>query len=110
MFDIPLDPTQGVALLLFALIAPLLISFVKQAGFTKQQNALVALVCYIAFGILGAIFSGIELNAQNLVPIIIVITLTGRAAYSMFWSLIGGDAEGNGSIDDRITAATSLKK
>lgn len=110
MFDIPLDPTQGVALLLFALIAPLLISFVKQAGFTRQQNALVALACYIAFGVIGVIFSGIEMTAQNLVPIIIVMTLTGRAAYSMFWSLVGGDGEGNGSIDDRITQATSLVK
>ena len=82
----------------------------KQAGFTKQQNALVALGCYIAFGVIGVIFSGIEMTAQNLVPIIIVMTLTGRAAYSMFWSLIGGDAEGNGSIDDRLTQATSVIK
>lgn len=106
--DIPLNPAQGAAFLLAALILPLVVSLVKQSGFTSQVNALIALAVYAAFAVLGAVFAGIPIVAENIVPLAIAAAVAGRLAYSMFWSLIGGDEQGNGSIDDRVTRATSI--
>lgn len=106
--QIPLDPEQGAAFLLATLFLPLLVSVLKQTGFSTQVNAIVALVVYVAFAVAGALLSGVDLTAANLTPLIVAAIVAGRAAYSMFWSLIGGDDEGNGSIDDRLTARTSV--
>jgi hypothetical protein len=54
--------------------------------------------------------SNIPLTPENLIPLIIVAALAGRLAYSMFWSQIGSDPDGNGSIDQRLTEKTSLVK
>ena len=110
MFDIPLEPSQGAAFLIAALILPVVIALVKQAGFTSQINSLIALACYAVFAVVGILVSGIELKYENLVPLTIAAALAGRLAYGMVWSKIGADADGNGSIDERITLKTSLVK
>lgn len=108
--DIPLDPQQGASFLLAALILPLLVSLVKQSGFSTQVNSIIALVVYVIFGCLAVVFANLPLTMENAVPLIIVAAVAGRLAYSMFWSLIGGDENGNGSVEDRLTRATSLVK
>ena len=110
MFEIPLDPAQGAAFLIAALILPVVIALVKQAGFSSQVNSLIALACYAVFAVVGVLVSNIPLTAENLIPLTIAAALAGRLAYSMVWSQIGSDADGNGSIDERITTKTSLVK
>jgi hypothetical protein len=110
MFDTPLDPQQGAAFLLVALIMPVVIALVKQSGFADQVNSIIALILYAVFAVVGALVSGIPITYENLTPLIVVAALAGRLAYSMFWSQIGSDAAGDNSIDARLTEATSFIK
>jgi hypothetical protein len=110
VFDIPLTPSQGAAFLIAALLMPLLISVVKQSGFSSQVNSIIALVVYAVFAVVGVLVANIPLTYENLVPLVIAAAVAGRLAYSMFWSQVGSDASGNGSIDQRLTEATSLVK
>lgn len=115
-----MDPTINPAFIIFSAIAPLLIAFVKQSGFSRSVNALIALGCYIVIGILGAVLSGQPLALDNVVELIAVATVVGRAAYSMVWNVIGTTSEPSvggaepliigSSIDTRITEATSFAK
>lgn len=98
------------AFVLFAALSPLLISVVKQAGFTRQINALIALLCYIVVGIAGALLSGEELTLENAVTLITLATLVGSAAYNIVWSNLGTSTDGDPSLDDRLTMATSFIK
>ena len=109
MFDIPISPEQGAAFLLVALLMPVLVSLVKQSGFTPRQNALIALAVYAGFAFVGAFMSGIPIDYQHMTPLLVVAILVGRGAYSMFWSQVGGGPDAK-SIDERITVATSLVK
>ena len=108
--EIPLDPTQGAAFLIAALFMPLIVALVKQSGLSSAANSIIALVVYAVFAVLGAVFAGVEVTQDNIIQLTIAAALAGRLAYSMFWSLVGGDDQGNGSIDDRLTRATSFKK
>ena len=110
MFDIPLDPTQGAAFLLIALLMPVIVALVKQAKFSAGVNSMIALIVYAAFAFVGAFVSGIPITYENMVPLIVVAAVAGRLAYSMFWSKVGSDADGNGSIDEVLTLKTSLVK
>ncbi len=110
MFELPLDPQQGAAFLLIALILPVVIALVKQSGFSSQINSLIALAVYAAFAVVGVLVSNIPLTYENLIPLIIVAALAGRLAYSMFWSQVGSQPDGTGSIDERLTISTSLVK
>jgi len=105
-----MDPTQNAAFLAFAALAPILVSLLKQSGLSTQWNALIALAVYAIVGIAGALAQGEALSPQNAVPFIAASVVVGTAAYNLFWSKVGGDEEGNGSIDDRITNATSIVK
>lgn len=110
MFDIPLDPQQGAAFLLIALILPVIIALVKQSGFSSQVNSLIALAVYAIFAVVGVLVSNVPLTYENIVPLAIVAALAGRLAYSMFWSQVGADDNGDNSIDERLTLKTSLVK
>lgn len=103
------DPTSNPALLVFAAFMPVLISFVKQAGWSKSANSIVALVVYIGVGILGVALSGQEINLDNIVPLATTLAVVGSVAYGIFWNQIGAGGE-NESIDTRITTATSVVK
>ena len=105
-----MDVTLNPAFIIFAAIAPLLISFIKQKGWSTQINAIIAFACYVVVGVAGVVFSGEELSWQNAVNLVAVTTVVGSAAYGLIWSKLGGDEEGNGSIEDRITTATSFAK
>jgi predicted exporter len=96
------------AFVLFAAVSPLLIAFIKQAGFSRQINALIALACYIVIGAAGAVLSGEPLTIENAVPLIAVATVVGGAAYNLVWNNLLANDEGEGSLDARITLATSF--
>lgn len=103
-----MDPSLNPAFVLFAAVSPLLIAFIKQSGLSRQVNALIALVCYIVIGVAGAVVSGQELTVENATVLITTATVVGSAAYNLIWSnLMAGD-DGGGSLDDRLTNATSF--
>jgi len=105
-----MESLSNPAFLIFSAIAPLLISFVKQSGWSRQVNALIALLCYVVVGIAGALMSGAPLTLENAVELITVATVVGSAAYGLVWNNIGTSADGDLSLDDRLTAATSIIK
>jgi len=98
------------AFIIFSAIAPLLIAFIKQQGFSNSLNALIALVCYIIVGIGGVLFSGEPLTVENAVPLITIATVVGSAAYNLVWNNLGTGDGTSPSLDDRLTAATSFVK
>jgi ABC-type uncharacterized transport system permease subunit len=102
------DVTENMALVVFAAISPMLISFVKQSGFPKQANALIALGCYIVVGIAGALVSGEPVTAENAVALIAVATVVGSTAYQLIWSNLGTHGDEDHSIEERLTVATSI--
>lgn len=106
-----MDYNTNAAFIIFASLAPLLIAFIKQSGFTPQVNALIALACYIVVGVAGVLVSGEALTVENAVNLIAIATVVGSAAYKLIWSNIGTGATGdNPSLDERLTAATSFVK
>lgn len=105
-----MDPTINPAFVIFAAVSPLLIAFVKQAGLSRQVNAVIALVCYIVIGILGVLLSGEPLVLENAVSLIATATVVGSAAYGLIWNNIGASDDGSPSLDERLTAATSVIK
>lgn len=103
-----MDPFANPAYILFAAIAPLLIAFVKQKGFSKQVNALIALACYFVIGLLGVVLSGEPLTLENAVNLIAIVTVIGTAAYNLIWTNIGSSDLYQNGLDQRLTAKTSI--
>lgn len=103
-----MDPTTNTAFVIFAAVSPLLIAFVKQSGFTRQVNALIALACYVIVGVVGVLLSGEPLTVENAVALIATATVVGSAAYNLVWNNIGGDDAP--TLDERLTDATSIIK
>ncbi len=103
------NPASNPALLVFAAFMPLLISFVKQAGWTRSANSIVALVVYIAVGVLGVALSGQAITLDNIVPLATTLAVVGSVAYGIFWNQLGVSDEGE-SIDTRLTVFTSIVK
>lgn len=105
-----MDPTQNAAFMLFAAVSPLLISFIKQSGFSRQVNALIALACYIVIGIAGVLVSGQALVLENAVDLIATATVIGSAAYALVWNNLGAGNDVDASFEERLTSATSFIK
>ena len=105
-----MDPTTNAAFLAFAALTPVIIALLKQSGLSTTYNALIAFAIYIVVGVAGALSQGEALSVENAVPFITASVVVGTAAYNLFWSRIGADEKGDGSLDDRITNATSLNK
>lgn len=105
-----MDPLTNPALIIFSLILPLLISFVKQAGWNSSVNSLIALICYVVVGVAATVVSGEELNLENAVQLIGLVTVFGTVAYNLFWKNFGSSTEGGASFEDRLTEATSFVK
>ncbi len=111
-----MDPTQNPAFVIFAALSPLLIAFVKQSGWSRQANALVAFAGYIVVGIVGAVMSGIPLTIENAVQLVTTATVIGSVAYKLLWDNIGVTTTAGVesteplSLDEKITEATSIVK
>jgi len=98
-----------VTIIIYAFV-PLIASLVKQSGFTPQVNALIAFGVYIVAGILGVIYSGVELTATTAISAIAMSTITGSVAYKLFWTNLGRTSEGDQSVEERLTEMTSIVK
>jgi hypothetical protein len=84
----------------FAALAPILVAVVKQQGFPDRINALIALLVYVAIGVVGALAQGTP-TIETIVPFVATVVVVGTAAYNLFWKHWG---------DAQIVEATSLKK
>ena len=102
-----MDPFTNPVVLVFAALLPLLIAFVKQSGWSTSANAGIALACYVAVGVVGAIAVSGTPTLETIVPWVTTVTLVGKVAYDLFWSKLGGT--GDASFDARLTAATSVR-
>jgi len=105
-----MDATTNPAFIIFASLSPLLIAFVKQSGFSRQVNSIIALACYILVGIAGVLVSGEELSWENAVSLIAIATVVGSASYALVWNNLGANEDGDPSLEERLTASTSLVK
>jgi len=83
------------------LIAPLVIAVLKQSGFTKAQNSLIALGVCLAAGIADAIYFG-TLDPMDVAKTVFTVVSVAFTTYKMFFQALG--------IDDWLTEATSVKK
>jgi len=93
-----------------AFFIPVLVSLVKQAGFSQQMNAIIALIVYIVTGVVYVVITAgpAGFTAESIIASVTVATLVGTASYNLFWSNLGVHAEGDASLDDKITLATSF--
>jgi hypothetical protein len=107
---LPINPEQSAIYLLFLFFLPPLIAIVKQAGFSTQVNALIAQLVYVVVGIAAAALSGLDVTMENAIPLIATATVVGQAAYKVIWDNLGKNNEADPSVDEQITAATSVVK
>lgn len=108
--DPVLDPMQNTAFIIFSAISPILIALIKQQGFSRSINAVIAFICYVVVGVFGALLSGAELSIENVVQLITIATVVGAAAYNIIWNNLLAEDDGSLSFDQRLTAATSIVK
>lgn len=83
------------------LIAPIIIAVLKQSGFTKQRNSVIALAVCLGVGILNAFYLGIE-DPATIAKTVLTIMTEAFATYKMVFQPFG--------FDDWLTKATSIKK
>lgn len=72
-----------------AFFVPLLIALLKQVKFPAAYNAIIAMVVYIVFGVVAVVISGQPIDANDLVPTIVLFTTVGTTAYYAFWRNVG---------------------
>ena len=85
-----------------AVFAPLLVSLVKQAGWSASVNGFVAVACYLLFGGIAVVVSGQALTIDNFVPLAAIFTTVGTAAYYAYWQHTG--------LEAALTTSTSVVK
>ena len=83
------------------LIAPIIIAVLKQSGFTKKQNSLIALAVCLAVGIVDAFYLGVA-DPNAVAKTVLTIMTEAFATYKMIFQPFGFDAW--------LTKATSVKK
>jgi len=83
------------------LIAPIIIAVLKQSGFTKAQNSVIALAVCLAVGIVDAFYLGID-DPNAVAKTVLTVMTEAFATYKMIFQPFG--------FDDWLTEATSVKK
>ena len=83
------------------LLAPLLIAALKQSGFTKVQNSLIALGVCLAVGVADAWYFG-TMDLADVAKTVFTVISTAFVTYKMVFQAFGFDAW--------LTKATSVKK
>ena len=86
---------------ILGLIAPLIIAVLKQSGFSKAQNSVIALGVCLVVGIADAFYFG-TVNPLDIAETIFTIISTAFVTYKMIFQAIG--------FDDWLTEKTSIKK
>ena len=94
-----MDQQGWTAILVF--IAPIIIAVLKQSGFTKSQNSVIALAICLGIGILDAFYLGIE-DPTAIAKTVLTIMTEAFAVYKMVFQPFG--------FDEWLTEKTSLKK
>lgn len=105
-----MDPLTNPAYLLFAAIAPMLITLVKQSGLPTWANAVIAAIGYAVVGFAGAFMSGEELTPENFVTFVTVAGVVGTAAYNLLWANLGKQTPEDVGTEARLNDATSFIK
>lgn len=82
-------------------LIPLVISFVKQAGWSKTVKGLIAAVVSVVSAIIAAAIAG-HWNPEDVTRSILIVLTLSQVSYVTFWKSSG--------IDDRIEEATSVQK
>jgi hypothetical protein len=85
-----------------AVFAPLLVSLVKQAGWSSTINGFIAVICYFVLGGLAVVVSGQALTIDNFAPLATIFTTVGTAAYYAYWQHTG--------LETALTTSTSIVK
>lgn len=83
------------------LLAPLVIAVLKQSGFTKAQNSLIALGVCFAVGVADAFYFG-TVSPMDVAKTVFMVVSTAFVTYKMFFQALG--------VDDWLTKKTSIKK
>lgn len=94
------DPQSIEAIVAF--VAPLVVSLVKQAGWSSSINGLVALGVYVLFGVGAVLSQGQAFTLDNIVPAVTLFTTVGTVAYQAYWK--------NSGLQAAITESTSVVK
>jgi hypothetical protein len=106
-----MEPTSPVLTIFATVILPPLIAILKQTGWSPQVNGLIALATYAVIGVAAAYLElGVPLLSDPLQVItwIAAVGVQGTVAYKLFWSNLGRTTETTPSIEERLTAATSV--
>ena len=85
-----------------AFFAPLIVSLIKQAGWSATLNGIVAIAVYVVFGAGAVLSSGQTFTLDNIVPAVALFTTVGTTAYMAFWK--------NTGLQTAITESTSIVK
>ncbi len=68
-----------------AIFVPLLVGFIKQAKLPDLYNAIIAIVVYVAVGVLAVLVSGQAFTLDNIIPALTIFVGGGTVAYQLFW-------------------------
>jgi hypothetical protein len=95
---------------IIAFFIPILVSLVKQAGFSTQVNATIALVVYVVAGVAYVVVTAGPdgFTADSVIGAVTVATLVGTAAYNLFWSNLGKSTSDSTNLEESLTQATSF--
>ena len=83
------------------LLAPLAIAVLKQSGFTKKENSLIALGVCLVVGVWDSFYFG-NVDPMDVAGTVFQVISTAFVTYKMFFSALG--------IDEWLTNATSVKR
>lgn len=101
------DPTTSAAYLIASFLMPVIVMLIKQSGWPNSVNSIIALVVYVVTGVVAVLLSDVPITVENVAPLAAIAMVVGTAAYNLFWNAIG-TGEGAGSLDARVTSATSV--
>lgn len=89
-------------------LIPIIVALVKQSGFPKNWNALIAAAVYVVWtGVslyLGIHGSGVPLTVELFITTFVGAATTGFISYQLIWSQLGG----NGGLEQKLEDATSI--
>lgn len=82
-------------------IIPMIISLVKQSGWSKQAKGLVAALVSVASAMIAAAIAG-HWNPEDVTRSVLIVLTLSQVSYVTFWKSSG--------IDDSIERSTSVQK
>lgn len=96
-----LDDNLTLYMAVLGWLIPMVISFVKQAAWSKQTKGLVAALVSVASAMVGAAIAG-HWNPEDVTRSVLIVLTLSQVSYQTFW--------GPSQIDATIEDATSVNK